>query len=1262
MLEWLRGITRAEKPIKNSTGVPDEALDLLGKSLAPLDSLKKGLGQRLLRYVVDGEDDEALLALRGTPNAACVVRICYRRNSCPNREIGYRTLRDPKILKMELFPPVALYRLGQVLHAAWSACARKHVRWPHLKRDEEWLEPFVCEGVSMDEWGNVPSAASLSAELIGAALEAGGHSRGQLVNLVLLDEPTYGFRYYDEAAFRAIKGLGDLFAAHPDEVVAALGHPNVQLRAHVLRVLSGQKTPLLGQILKAAVVLSVSAAKTVREAADQLLYGQAAAVKAEAATLIRGKIESGSAAEKTAGIGLLFKLEGDACRSYLEERRGAEKARGVREEIDKYLQISAAAGEEGTAGGYEDCLVVPAAKEYPEVYELPPDVERDLTETLERFNCKEIKAHAECWDRTDPKWRRGQRDIAPPASPKAIKLICTGLKDGKSVRAGEQLVERALYQRILHRELGEFVTRHDLDLVLLIRLGFFAGFLGNPGNSFFTPRIPDEFIEWVDAYRQRQDPDLTLLDLASAFRAAGIDETNIDALYLNAGYFSRFNPLGLSDDAIWPFYQIHAKRLEHALGISGHSANISMHYWNDYKKRAYQLLAMFPRPPKRFAPFLWEQALGTSKLERAPAQACLKNYPGKEKLIIRALNDGRKEVRASAAAWLNELRIVAAVPAIKKALQKEKHDEPKAAMMMALEGLGEDIDKFLNRKKLQEDAEKGLEKGIPAELAWFPFQRLPELHWAKNRQQVPEAVVKWFIVQAFRLKSPEPGPLLRRYFALMRPNERKALGRFVLDCWLAQDTLPKYSQTEAEQLADKQLAQTLQSVKKYPQYYPDFNANQARKNFLNQLLNECLASANPTKGILAVAGACCEAGAVPIVERYLKKWYGHRMAQCKALIQMLSWVEHPLAIQLILSVATRFRTKAIQQEAARYADLIAERNNWTREEMADRTIPNAGFERDGRQTVDYGQRQFTVRLLDDFSIQIENQDGKVVKELPPASKLEDEAEVKEIKKDFSAAKKELQQVLKFQKERLYEAMCLQRQWRYEDWNLYLNSHPIVGRYCQRLVWLAFRDKALAASFRPMNDQSLTDYNDEPVLLEPDDLIQIGHQAFLPVQDAMKWRESLKDYEVESLFEQFGRQSFALDEQSGKETEVKAFRGHLVKSFKLRSRANKLGYTRGQAEDAGWFYTYHKTFPGLKLQAVIQFTGNGLPEEDRIVALESFYFTALREDAQEGSLYSLRPLRLSTIPGVLLSETWNDMKLMADDGSGYDPDWEKKSEY
>ena len=69
---------------------------------------------------------------------------------------------------------------------------------------------------------------------------------------------------------------------------------------------------------------------------------------------------------------------------------------------------------------------------------------------------------------------------------------------------------------------------------------------------------------------------------------------------------------------------------------------------------------------------------------------------------------------------------------------------------------------------------------------------------------------------------------------------------------------------------------------------------------------------------------------------------------------MLAWVDDPTATQLLLSIGCRFRTKSFQNEATRQVEALAEREGWTVDELADRTIPTAGFDAAGRLELSYG--------------------------------------------------------------------------------------------------------------------------------------------------------------------------------------------------------------------------------------------------------------------------------------------------------------------
>jgi hypothetical protein len=491
----------------------------------------------------------------------------------------------------------------------------------------------------------------------------------------------------------------------------------------------------------------------------------------------------------------------------------------------------------------------------------------------------------------------------------------------------------------------------------------------------------------------------------------------------------------------------------------------------------------------------------------------------------------------------------------------------------------------------------------------------------------------------------------------------------VLRAWLEHDLRPKCSPVEARALAQQQAPQHYQLHLRSVQWYqqqgqtPTTTFLQSQSQFEESLYQQLLKttdSAVAEKGVLAVAGACCGDAAVAPAQKYLKEWYGYRAAQCKALIAMLSTIDRPSAIQYLLSIANRFRTKGIREEAEKYVQVLAERKNWTLDELGDRTLATAGFDDDGQLVLDFGPRQFTVRVNADLEAVLYDDEKRPLKALPAPRKDDDEELVKAAKKAISSAKSELKQFASLQKTRLYEAMCTQRTWPAADWRRYLLGHSLLRFLCQRLVWAVCDGYRVTMTFRPLDDGSLTNVADEEVALSDMASIRIAHECHVPAEVAAAWNKHLADYDVTPLFTQFGRGVFALPEDRQAAVSLDDFQGHMVEAFKLRGLAAKFGYTRGAAEDGGWFYEYLKLFLGLGLDVHLGFSGNGLPEENRTVALTALTFRRARPREAGGSPPgSGSSIPLSEIPAVLVAECYNDLRTIAANGSGFDPEWEKK---
>jgi hypothetical protein len=717
--------------------------------------------------------------------------------------------------------------------------------------------------------------------------------------------------------------------------------------------------------------------------------------------------------------------------------------------------------------------------------------------------------------------------------------------------------------------------------------------LGWLDELWFASRPRAAVIEEVHA--RTGGPDL--LTLQRMFDAIGVR----GRVYVWSAYSSAGLRLGREwpDDHVWPF-------VAHNLDWIVKEASSPQDQLTD-EDALFVALATIPRLPARLIDHLYSLALGTRKSDRAHAQAALERDPQRTARAAAALQDGKADARLVAAQWLARIADPAALPALNAAWKQERQDLDRGALLDALIAIGEDAETYLDPATTAAEAARFVAAGLPAGLGWLDWEALPELTWASSGEPVPRAVVQWLCGTAMKVKSPEPNAVLRHYAALFDTAARERLAAHLLAAWL----IPA-------------------------------------------------GSAIASKGLLAVVAACAGRDVVPPSERYLKEWYGQRAAQGRALIAMLAWVDHPNATQLVLSIGSRFRTKSFQEEAVRQAGALAARNGWTVDELADRTIPTAGFDEDGVLELSYGPRAFTAVLQPDLTVELRDPDGKVIKALPVPRQSDDDDQAKESKKAFSAARKDLKSIATLQAQRLYEAMCTERSWSAEDWNRYLLRNPVVGPAVRRLVWVASwddgSDDGRTMIFRPLGDGSLTDVDDNDVELPAAARVRVAHDSVLSSSEVAQWTAHLADYEITPLFQQLGRGVHAITAQMRPSRELTDFTGHVLEAFALRGRAGKLGYNRGQAQDGGWFYTYEKRFPTLGIVATVNFTGNPLPEQNRLVALKELAFRRETSDGRHAEL------TLGDVPAVLLSECWHDLRLLAAEGPGFDPEWQKKAEH
>ena len=198
---------------------------------------------------------------------------------------------------------------------------------------------------------------------------------------------------------------------------------------------------------------------------------------------------------------------------------------------------------------------------------------------------------------------------------------------------------------------------------------------------------------------------------------------------------------------------------------------------------------------------------------------------------------------------------------------------------------------------------------------------------------------------------------------------------------------------------------------------------------------------------------------------------------------------------------------------------MAAERGWSEAELGDRSIPTAGFGSDGLLHLSYGEREFLGRLTPELTIALTDSDGRARKSLPAARKSEDGELVAQTRRRLTFARKEVAAVLKVQRRRLYEAMCIGRSWPAPLWRELFADHPLARHLAARLVWMARgQDEGVGTrepeaggheprtwTFRPTEDGQLLSADDAVLELSPDAVVTLAHGTLLSEAEAADWQ-------------------------------------------------------------------------------------------------------------------------------------------------------------
>lgn len=672
-------------------------------------------------------------------------------------------------------------------------------------------------------------------------------------------------------------------------------------------------------------------------------------------------------------------------------------------------------------------------------------------------------------------------------------------------------------------------------------------------------------------------------------------------------------------------------------------------------EQALALLADFPAIPPYWLERIYQLAFDSRKHVRKLAQYAVQQHELLIEKITSGLASSDKETRSLTAQWLTQLQNPDAKLALQDAITTEKDTTTRNQLLDALQQCGGDISHFITPPILAEEAATGLKKAAPKHMAWLQQAMLPNCHF-RHGDPVEPSIIYWWCVLAVKLKQPQGSNLLRLYLSLLDDDSQARLGHFLLSAFISQDTLaPSDQQAHDYAQANKQSEYNwYQDLAQY-----DWGQEYATRTLLDAY-NACYSSyksqlhgsAIKEKGLLALITGGNPQALLALIQPYMKKHYLRR-TQIEAMISALVHINDTVIIQFMLSIARQHRTKSVQALARELIDQVAKRNSWTTDELADRTIQTAGLEHIQNPTsFSFGNRTLQLQLSDSLKLQLLNEEDKVIKSLPQPRKEDSEEQINQTKKWFSSCKKELKQVIEQQHARLYTAMVTERHWPVDEWHEYLHQHPVMFRLLQRTLWQVQLNNDWH-TFRPTEDGSLIDVNDDEVTLPSKANIRLLSANQLDKTALKAWQLHLKDYKIKPLFEQLKSADISLTPE---QISLEHHLGLMSDAFTLRNLLTKLGYQRGETEDGAFFNYYEKSFEQAGLRVQLEFSGNYLPEENEPVAIYGCKILQKIQGSRARNRYQIIPL--AKAPASLLNATALDYQAIAKKCHA-DPQWQSK---
>ncbi|MDE6517129.1 MAG: DUF4132 domain-containing protein, partial [Acetatifactor sp.] len=273
--------------------------------------------------------------------------------------------------------------------------------------------------------------------------------------------------------------------------------------------------------------------------------------------------------------------------------------------------------------------------------------------------------------------------------------------------------------------------------------------------------------------------------------------------------------------------------------------------------------------------------------------------------------------------------------------------------------------------------------------------------------------------------------------------------------------------------------------------------------------------------------------------RQIQEWpQNARGAIAADAVQALALNPQPEALLIVDGIARKFKFRQVKTAAGQALEFAASQLGLTREQLEDRIVPSLGFDEHMERRFDYGNRSFTVTITPALEVEVYDENGKKLKNMPAPGARDDTEKAAAAYAEFKEMKKQMKTTVSSQKQRLEMALSAERLWTASAWQELFVQNPIMHQFAIGLIWGIYEDHKLVQSFRYMEDGSFNTEDEDEYTLPEQGQIGLVHPIELTKESLETWKQQLEDYEITQPIEQLNRAIYYLtqEEQEGKSLE------------------------------------------------------------------------------------------------------------------------------